>query len=109
SFQISSDVPNFIYRLVHGSVRPDFRQPEYIDPQVFIADVDTTTPIDQNVFRLRNQPAGLEADSYLGVRWHEIADLLRRAHIADIVDPQAGVKVSQIGDVVAILQASLVV
>ena len=78
-------------------------------PMILVAHVDKSASVDDHVLRLRDELSRFEAVSGFWMRWHKVGDLLGLARVADVVDAQAGVEVSQIGDVVAVFEACLVV
>ena len=76
---------------------------------VFVAQVNAAAPVDQHVFRLRDELSRLCADARLGIGRHEVGNLLGLARVTDIVDAQAGIEVSEIDDVVAVFEIGLMI
>ncbi len=104
-FQISLDS---VCLLICG-VSPDLVQSEDVKSLVLLADVDASPPVHQDIFRLHHELAGPDPDPFFRVRRYEVGYLLGTPLVTDVVNPQAGVEVGEVGDVVSVLEAELVV
>ena len=96
-------------RLLYIPVGPNTFQAENINSLIFLADINAAAPVDENVFGLRDESARLSTDSHFGIGRDKVAHILRHARVANIVDSQARVKVGKVGNIVAILEASLMI
>ncbi len=90
-------------------VSPDLVQSEDVYSLVLLADVDASPPVHQNILRLHYELAWPDPDPFFRVRRHEVGNLLGTPLVTDVVNSQTGVEVGEVGDVVPVLEAGLVV
>ncbi len=80
-----------------------------MDPLVFLADVDIAAPVHKNVLCLHHEATRFSPDPILRVRRYEIGNLLGPPCVSNVVHPQTGIEISEVSDVVTVLQTGLMV